>query len=133
MRSRTIVGAIVLLASLAVGAAVTSSAADSIKKWALVNLTEPTSIAGIFVSGPVMFMHDDAKMAQGQPCTSVYRFVPGEGPKEEIVAFHCKPHWKKAPEQFTKATVHNLNGPRILTEYQFAGDPEAHGVPTKSH
>ncbi len=99
-----------MLAGLAVGAAVTSSAADSVKKWALVNLTEPTSIAGIFVSGPVMFMHDDAKMAQGKPCTSVYRFVPGEGIKEEIVAFHCEPRWTKAP-----AAVHESHDSKIST------------------
>jgi hypothetical protein len=131
MRSRILVGALALLASLAVGSAVTGSAADPARKWALVNLTEATSIAGSFVMGPVLFVHDDAKMAQGEPCTGVYRFVPGKGPAEELVSFHCKPRRGAAPERFTSATKRDPYGPRILTEYQFAGDTEAHGVPTK--
>ena len=132
MRSRILVGALALLASLAVGSAVTS-AADPIVKWAAFNLVNTTSIAGAFVSGPVVFVHDDAKMARGEPCTGVYRFVPGTGPAEEIVSFHCKPRWGAAPAQFTVATKNDPNGLRVMTEYQFAGDKEAHGVPTKTH
>jgi len=49
MRSRILVGALALLASLAVGSAVTS-VADPVMKWAIVNLVETTSIAGSFVS-----------------------------------------------------------------------------------
>ena len=63
-------------------------AAASAVKWALVNMTETTWIAGRFVSGPVMFEHDDARMARGEPCTRVLRFLPGKGPAEELVAFH---------------------------------------------
>ena len=133
MRSRILVGALALSASLAVGSSVTGSAADPVMKWANVNLTEPTSIAGLFVTGPVIFVHDDAKMAEGEPCTGVYRFVPRKGPAEELVSFHCKPRWGTAPERFTVATKRNPYGPRILTEYQFAGDSEAHGVPIKTH
>ena len=132
MRSRILVGGLALLSSLAVGSAVTS-AADPVMKWAIVNLVETTSIAGSFVSGPVIFVHDDAKMAQGVPCTGVYRFVPGKGPAEEIVSFHCKPRWGTAPERFTAATTREAGGAQVLTEYQFAGDKEAHAVPTKAH
>ncbi len=133
MQSRILVGALALVASLVAGAAVTGSAADPVLKWAAVNLTETTSIAGAFVSGPVLFVHDDAKMARGEPCTGVYRFQPGKGMGEEIVSFHCKPRWGSAPGQFTAATSRDPNGPRVLREYQFAGDTEAHGVPARSH
>jgi hypothetical protein len=133
MRSRILVGVFALLMSVVVGTAVTKGAADPVKKWALVNLLEPTSIAGVFVSGPVMFVHDDAKMARGLPCTGVYRFDPGKGPGEEIVSFHCKPRFGSAPAQFRAATIPHPYGPRILTEYQFAGDEEAHRVPRKPH
>ena len=101
-------------------------------KWALVNLTETTWIAGRFVTGPVMFEHDDARMARGEPCTRVLRFNPGKGPAEELVAFHCKPRWGQAPDKFTAATSRLPDGMRVLTEYQFAGDDEAHGVPVKA-
>lgn len=131
MRSRIIVGSLVLAALAAV--AVARSSADPTLKWAVVNLKDTTSIAGAFVSGPVVFVHDDAKMANGGPCTSVHRFVPGKGPAEELVAFHCKPRWGKAPDRFTTAIAHPPNGPGMLTEYQFAGDKEAHGVPRTAH
>ena len=131
MRSRIIVGSLIVFGALTIGIA-TRSGADPVVKWAAVNLTETTFIAGSFVSGPVVFVHDDAKMANGQPCTSVHRFEPGKGVGEELVAFHCKPRWGKAPEKFTSATDRMPDGLRILTEYQFAGDDEAHGVPAKA-
>jgi hypothetical protein len=101
-------------------------------KWAAVNLKDTTMIAGAFVSGPVVFVHDDARMARGEPCTTVHRFEPGKGAGEEIVAFHCKPRWGKAPARFTTATTSRPDGPPLLTEYQFAGDEEAHLVPKTS-
>ena len=127
--SRTIIASLVVVAGFTFGAAATRTAADPVLKWAAVNLTNTTLIAGAFVSGPVVFVHDDAKMAQGEPCTSVHRFEPGKGVGEEIVAFHCKPRWTKAPGSFTSAVTPRADGPPVMTEYQFAGDEEAHGVP----
>lgn len=126
MRSRIIVGSLVLV-GIVIAAARTT--ADPALKWAIVNLKDTTMIAGAFVSGPVVFVHDDARMARGEPCTSVHRFEADKGPGEEIVAFHCKPRWGSAPERFTTAIRTQPDGPRILTEYQFAGDEEAHIVP----
>lgn len=133
MRSRIIVGSLALLVSLPIGIGVSRTTADPVLKWAVVNLTETTWIAGVFASGPVVFVHDDAKMAEGKPCTSVHRFDWGKGPGEELVAFHCKPRWGSAPERFTVGVALQPNGPRVLTEYQFAGDKEAHGVPRRAH
>lgn len=132
MQLRTIAGALALVASLVVGAWGTHASAAASVKWALVNLTETTSIAGAFVSGPVLFVHDDARMARGEPCTGVYRFIPGKGVGEQIVAFHCAPHWKKAPTEFTSSVARSPYGPRVLTDYQFAGDDEVHGVPVSN-
>jgi hypothetical protein len=129
MRLRIIVGSLVLLG---IGIAASRSAADPALKWANVNLKDTTIIAGAFVSGPVVFVHDDAKMAEGEPCTSVHRFDAKTGVGEEIVAFHCKPRWTKAPAQFTQATTTQPDGLRVMTEYQFAGDKEAHGVPERA-
>lgn len=131
MRSRIIVGSLVVFVGLAV-ASVSRSAADPVVKWAAVNLTDTTLIAGALVSGPVVFVHDDAKMARGLPCTSVHRFEPGKGPGEELVAFHCKPRWGQAPGQFTQSVTTRPDGPRVMTDYQFAGDTEAHGIPKTS-
>lgn len=124
MRSRIFVASLFLI-----GAVVATTNATPAVKWAAVNLKDTTMIAGAFVSGPVVFVHDDARMARGEPCTTVHRFVPGKGPGEEIVGFHCKPRWTKAPDRFTAATITRPDGPPVLTEYQFAGDEEAHLVP----
>ena len=130
MRSRIIVGSLVLIG---VGIAAARTNADPALKWAAINLKDTAVIAGAFVAGPVVFVHDDARMARGEPCTSVHRFEPGKGPGEAIVAFHCKPRWTKAPGKFTTATTSRPDGPSVMTEYQFAGDTEAHGIPAKSH
>lgn len=127
MRPRYIVGSLVLLGIALAGS---RTAADPALKWAIVNLTDATVIAGAFVSGPVVFVHDDAKMARGGPCTSVHEFDAKKGLGKEVVAFHCKPRWTKAPARFTQATATRPDGPRVMTEYQFAGDEEAHGIPT---
>ena len=132
MRSPIIVGSLVFIASVSFGIAAKRTAADPALKWAAVNLKHTTVIAGAFVSGPVVFVHDDARMARGEPCTSVHRFDPAKGPGEELVGFHCKPRWTKAPGTFTTATTARPDGPPVMTEYQFAGDEEAHGVPTKT-
>ena len=130
MRSRIIIGSLVLLG---IGIAGPRTAADPAVKWAIVNLKATTLIAGAFVSGPVVFVHDDAKMARGGPCTSVHEFDAKKGLGKEIVAFHCKPRWTKAPGKFTASTASRPDGPPMMTEYQFAGDEEAHGVPARSH
>ena len=128
MRSRLIGGSLLALATLILLTPRTIAAPAV--KWAAVNLTDTTWIAGAFVSGPVVFVHDDNKMARGEPCTSVHRFEPGKGVGEELVAFHCKPRWGKAPSSFTKGVSRMPDGPPVLIEYQFAGDEEAHLVPT---
>jgi hypothetical protein len=129
MRSRIIVGALLVVAAL--GLATTRLTAVPSVKWAAVNLTETTMIVGSFVSGPVVFVHDDARMARGEPCTGVHRFVPGKGAGEELIAFHCKPRWGRAPGKFTTATTRTADGLLRMTEYQFAGDEEAHRIPAR--
>ena len=129
MWSRIIVASLVLV-GIVIAAARTT--ADPALKWAIVNLKDTTLIAGSVVSGPVVFVHDDARMARGEPCTSVHRFESGKGPVEELVAFHCKPRWGSAPKRFTTAIRTQPDGPGILTEYQFAGDEEAHIVPKQA-
>jgi hypothetical protein len=81
--------------------------------------------------GPVLIVHDDAKMAQGLPCTTFYRFDPAKGPKEELVSFHCRPIRRVAADHTTLTAVKTASGCPRMTEYQIGGDAEAHGIPTK--
>jgi hypothetical protein len=59
----------------------------------------------------------------------VYRFEPGKGVTEELVAFHCKPTRPSVVDKFTMTVRHEVNAGYVLTKFQFAGDTEAHGVP----
>ena len=129
MRSRLIVGSLLVLG--AIGFAAAQVATAPAVKWAAVNLKTTTVIAGAFVSGPVVFVHDDARMARGEPCTSVHRYTTDKGVGEELVAFHCKPRWGKAANTFTQSLTTKPDGPPVMTEYQFAGDEESHGIPIR--
>ena len=129
MRSRLIGGSLLVLATLIL--LTPRMIAAPAVKWAAVNLKTTTVIAGTFVSGPVVFVHDDARMARGEPCTSVHRYSTDKGVGEELVAFHCKPRWGKAPKTFTQNTMTKPDGPPVMTVYQFAGDEESHEIPIR--
>jgi hypothetical protein len=130
---------IVMLLSAAVFAIAATASGDGSRgrQWAAVYLDQATLIGATIVQGPVVFIHDDAKMARGEPCTSVRLLEPGLGPGEEIAAFHCIPVRRAVVHRFTLRTRPNTEAGFgcILTEYQFAGDSEGHGVPysTNAH
>jgi len=131
MRSR-ILGTFLLVSAFVAGTVAT--AGDGVtrgRQRAVAYLAEPTLIGSIIVQGPVLFTHDDGRMARGEPCTTVYLFEPGKGPAEEIASFHCIPTPRKVVHKFTVTTRPNesLGFGCVLTEYQFAGDSEGHGVP----
>jgi hypothetical protein len=131
MRSSRVVAVSVLLVVLGAGAVATSGRAAPERQWAVVYLQEPTLIGSTIVQGPVLFTHDDAKMARGEPCTTVQLFDPGNGPAESITSFHCIPRSRPVVSTFTIRTRPNVQDGIgcVLTEYQFAGDSEGHGVP----
>ena len=133
MHARTYAAA--FLMTLIMTAAPTSLVADHVtpaRQWAIVNLTEPTLIGSTFVQGPVLITHDAMKMARGEPCTTIYLFDPEKGRSvEEVVSFHCIPTPRRIVKVFTIRTQPDVQFRFgcVLTEYQFAGDPDGHGVP----
>jgi hypothetical protein len=131
MRFRILVGTVFAVGALATGTVATSGDVLRGRQTATVYLTEPTMIGTTIVQGPVVFTHDDAKMARGEPCTTVYLFEPGKGAVDEVASFHCIPTPRKVVDRFTITTRPNeaLGYGCVLTEYQFAGDSEGHGVP----
>ena len=134
MRSRFAVG-LLLITAVFTSAALASGDRRPSRQAAAVYLWEPTLIGSTFVQGPVLFVHDDAKMARGEPCTTVRLFNPGEGPGETIASFHCIPRRAPVLNKFRVETRPNteLGFGCVLVEYQFAGDPEAHVVPTSAN
>jgi hypothetical protein len=140
MRARSLIGVALLMVGLGSG---TLAAGDAgrrpTRQCAIVYIAEPTLIGSTIVQGPVLFTHDAAKMARGEPCTTVRLFEPGSGPIEEIAAFHCIARPGAVTNRFTLTTTPNVADGFgvVLTAYQFAGDGEVHGVPvtamTHSH
>jgi hypothetical protein len=131
MQSRILVGTFFLVGTLATGTVATTGGLTRGRQQAVVYLTEPTMIGSTIVQGPVLFTHDDARMARGEPCTKVYLFEPGKGRDEEITSFHCIPTRRMVVRKFTLTTRPNeaVGFGCVLMEYQFAGDSEGHGVP----
>jgi hypothetical protein len=132
MRSRILAGACLFAVALsAVPNATSGHGSARARQWAITYLAEPTLVGSTMVQGPVLFVHDAEKMARGEPCTTIRLFDPEKGPAEELVSFHCIPKPRAAVAKFTVTTRPNveLGFGCILSEYQFAGDPEGHGVP----
>jgi hypothetical protein len=102
-----------------------------VRQSAIVHLTEPMLIGSTIVQGPIVFMHDNAKMARGEPCTTVRLFEPWKRPPEHSATFHCIPTPRKLVHKFTVTTRPNveLGFGCVLTEFQFTGDGEGHGMP----
>jgi hypothetical protein len=134
MRSRIIVGSLLLLGVLSAGTIATRG--DGVappRQWAIATFTDPVLVTDQILMGPYLVVHDDAKMERGEPCTSFYRFDPVKGPQEEVVSFHCRPAIRKLVDKTTFTQTEKLASLGIarVIEYQFAGDCEAHGIPTK--
>jgi hypothetical protein len=81
--------------------------------------------------GPVLIVHDHEKMSRGEACTTFYRFTAGKGPGDELLSFHCRPVQRTTVDRTRLRVVDSPLGCKRLTEYQIAGDSEAHGIPTK--
>jgi len=133
MRWPILKGMLLVVASITTSAITSDDAVSATRRQsAVVWLKEPTLIVSTIIQGPVMFTHDDDKMARGEPCTTVYLWEPGKGRGEEVASFYCIPTARKSAPKFTVRTEPNLElgFGCILTEYQFAGDKEGHGVPS---
>ena len=130
MTPRMFAGALTLVALCSIsGMASSGDAAGPARRWAIVSFVNPVLVGDQFLMGSYLIVHDDAKMAKGEACTSIYRFDPRKGPGVEVVAFHCVPANREVCAT-TRIVLQSrgVDMPRLL-EYQFAGDTEGHGVP----
>jgi hypothetical protein len=130
MRTRSLAAALLLVGATTVAFAARGDGSP-VRQWAITYLRQPTLIGSTIVQGPVMFVHDNNRMARGEPCTTVQLVDPTLGPIEEIAAFHCIPTVRPFVRTFTIHTRLNteLGYGCVLTEYQFAGGKEGHAVP----
>ena len=125
MQMKIFVGAALLMGVFA------ASTLDAVpaRRTAVVRFMKPTVIAGAFVMGTVVFEHDDAKMANGEPCTTVYHYKSKDELGEPIVSFMCAPKDRPLATKFEATVIATPSWPDHLLEYQIAGEREGHGVP----
>lgn len=131
MRFAFIAAAIALLSTS--GIATNGSNVAPSKQWTVVEFSVPTRVGNHVLLGQYLLVHDDARMAKGEPCSAIYRFDPSRGPQERVVEFMCIPNHaavtgslqlKMKPEPGVSSAARVA-----LVGYQFAGDSETHGVP----
>ena len=131
MRSRILVGVVLLIGILGAGTLASSGAnVAPNKQWEIVNFAQPVGVHGSLLAGPYLIVHDDAKMARGEPCTTFYRFDPAKGPQNAEAVFMCQPAQRSVCDKTTFTIRYDSAiGIDKVVEYQFAGYTEGHGIP----
>src|SRR5262245_25877041 len=129
---RMLVGAVLTLSLFTAAGAASNGASASSRRWAIVNFSDPVLLHRNLLMGMYLIVHDDERMARGEPCTSIYRFDPARGPKKVEVEFMCQPHQRAVCDKTTLSLRRSAaTGFTEVTEYQFAGDSEVHGIPAQ--
>jgi hypothetical protein len=108
------------------------AANDRGKQKATVNFDRPVVLQGMTLKGEYLFVHDDAAMARGDVCTFIYKGT-GEAQKNLVTSFHCVPVQRTKAMRFSIRTAELSPGIHTITEYQFSGDTEAHGIPAATN
>lgn len=99
------------------------------KQKGTIQFNNPVILQGVTLKGEYLFLHDDSAMTRGEACTRVYKGT-AENPSKLIVAFHCVPVERMKSDHFIVRTNQVAPGVEEVSEYQFKGETEAHGVPT---
>ncbi len=132
MRSRILLGAIVVVGLFSAGSMASTGSHATPRQWSVVTFSDPVVLRGHVLMGEYLIVHDDARMEKGEPCTSIYRFDPAKGPQQLVLEFVCQPQQRTVCERTTFTVERDsVLGLNKVTDYQFAGDSELHGIPTK--
>jgi hypothetical protein len=132
MRAKTLFSLVVAIA-LVLSATLAATTIKPPVQASRITFTEVTRVCGHYLMGTYVVVHDDRKMADGEPCTTFYRLRPGAA-AEPVLSFHCIPRQRPMAAQTTIVTaptggVTTTTHAVDLIEYQIAGDSEAHGIP----
>lgn len=122
--------------TIALSALVTlASAAGPGKEMSVVDMPDKTKLLKVVLQGKYIFIHDDEKMAQGEPCFYVYEYCqdpagnPEARPDKLVVSFHCQPVQREKAKQIVLTLGMGSGNVFELREIQFAGSSEGHRVP----
>ena len=134
MRFRHFVALSLLLAGVGLfQLGMTAAAAEtSARQSAIVTFPDPVLVGGTIVMGRIQIVHDEDRMARGEPCTQVYRLAKGKQP-EEVVSIHCKRVSRPIADQLTLGMRTMDPRFRTLTSYQFRGSDYAHELLPAGH
>jgi hypothetical protein len=126
--------AVLCAVTLSSSSAPSAMNADNIakKERAVMSFERPLQLMDVTLKGEYLFVHDDAAMARGDACTSVYK-GNAENPAKLVATFHCIPAPRDKVATFTVRTLLTPSGQTELTEFQFAGSSETHLVPMNQH
>ena len=128
MRRYTV--AVMLVAALLISGAFAGQKKEGPRiQKAIVQFAEPVRLLNVTLKGEYVFVHDEDKMAAGEPCSYVYARENGQQGKL-VVSFHCQPIPREPSDQFTITVVPGPNSDLPeLVEYRFAHSAEGHKVP----
>lgn len=107
-----------------------SKAEGPTKESAVVEFAQTVKLQGVLLRGEYVIVHDEERMARGEPCTWIYRSAKGkEGAL--VASFHCVHVERAKAKNFvvhfqTRNTPYDT--PEVL-EFQFAGSTASHRVP----
>lgn len=105
-------------------------AEQPLRERAVVEFSGAVKMYDVILNGRYLILHNDDKMAQGEPCLYVFRQSPGKADKL-ITAFHCRPIARERTDTF-KVTFSRSNSPYDIPEVreiQFPGMTKAHQTP----
>ena len=102
--------------------------APPVRQTAEVWFNRPVLVGRAILQGRYVIEHDNDRMARGEPCTHLYAYNDQTTP---VVTLDCTHLERDRPSQnvVVLATTPDGNMQR-LTEFQFAGESFAHGLPT---
>lgn len=133
---RVMLTALILSATAMTVCAVVSlaAAAPPGKEMTVATIPDKTKLLKATLLGKYIFVHDDDKMAKGEPCLYVYEYSedqkgqPEVRPEKLVVSFHCQPVQRAKADQIV--LTYGMAGDLFeLREIQFPGSTEAHRVP----
>jgi hypothetical protein len=129
---RIVVITFALFGLLTIGGSTPSSGitAATSRESAVVEFAETVKLQGVLLRGEYLIVHDEERMARGEPCTYIYR---GKHQDETrlAAAFHCI-HVDRERANALKITFSRHSTPyevAEITEIQFAGSKDGHKVP----
>ena len=107
-----------------------NSAAAPHREFAVVEFADTVKLGGVLLRGEYLVVHDEERMANGEPCTYIYHGKQIDEAKL-VASFHCI-HVERERATAFKATIVRRATPYDVPEVkeiQFAGSKDGHKVP----